>query len=74
MKKYKTVIVEKNQVERVICNCCGQDIKKDRFGQLEDYVTIKKNWGYNSAFDGQVHDYDICNECYRDWINKFKNQ
>lgn len=74
MKRYKTVIIEKSQLDTVICNCCGKEISKDQYGQLEDYITIKKTWGYNSAFDGQVHEYDICNSCYKTWIEMFKER
>lgn len=72
MKKYKSVTIEKLDVDKVICNCCGKEIKIDKFGEIEDYITIKKSWGYNSNFDGEEHEIDICNDCYQKWIEKFE--
>ncbi|WP_105616628.1 hypothetical protein [Vallitalea okinawensis] len=74
MKKYKTIVIKKTEVDSVICNCCGREINKDQYGLMEDYITIKKTWGYNSAFDGQSHELDVCNDCYEKWIKSFKHK
>lgn len=72
MKKYKTIVIEKTELDKVICNCCGEEIKKDKYGIMEDYITIKKTWSYNSSFDGQDHEFDVCNRCYEKWMKSFQ--
>lgn len=71
MREYKTVTVEKLKINKVYCNCCGQEIKTNKHGITEEHITIKKRWGYDSNFDGEEHDIDICCTCYKKWIETF---
>ena len=59
-------------VEAIMCNQCGQDIVRDRFGYFQDYLAIEKGWGYHSPYDGEVHSMDICQDCYKQWVAGFK--
>lgn len=72
MKFYqnKTIVVEK--VCKVKCNCCGKEITADKHGYTSDYLSVNKKWGYGSDFDNENHSFDICEECYKSIINKFK--
>lgn len=55
-----------------ICNLCGKEIKAINGISKEDFIILKKQWGYFSAKDGQVHEICICEACYDDWIKTFK--
>ncbi len=60
------------KISDVKCNCCGKTIKKDGLGHIADYLSIEKRWGYGSDFDNEVHSFDICEQCYKKIISKFK--
>lgn len=54
----------------LICNCCGKEIKKS--GAIhEDYLHIRKNWGYLSEWDGITEEMNICADCLRRWESGF---
>ncbi|NLK21868.1 MAG: hypothetical protein GX308_07260 [Epulopiscium sp.] len=72
MRKYKMISVEKEMIEEVYCNICGEKIEKDIHNHFEDYLHIEKTWGYNSERDGQKDDFDVCQHCYKKWIKTFK--
>lgn len=44
----------------IICNGCGKKIDPDRM----DYLNIKKDWGYFSKKDLEIHEFNLCEECY----------
>ena len=56
----------------VHCNVCGQGIEKDAAGYLLDHVSLSKEWGYLSPYDGEAHAIDLCVGCYQSWIGQFK--
>lgn len=67
-------------VDDIICNCCGQPIKKHAFDVdttkpfdiPDDYLEINKEWGYFSDYDYENHKAHICQTCYKKWIDSFK--
>ena len=71
MKEYqeKVVTTTTKELTSVICNCCGKEIIKNR---LNDYLSIDKQWGYESPWDTDTHKFDICENCYSKWISSFK--
>lgn len=72
MREYKAVEIKVDKVDKVFCNMCEQPIKTDKSGNLYDYIHISKKWGYNSNMDGEKHEIDLCQECYKNIIDKFK--
>ena len=38
----------------------------------EEMLTVEKRWGYFSHKDGELHRFDICEECYDTWIASFQ--
>ena len=58
------------KVEKVLCNCCGKEIKKEQ-GYFSDHLHIEKQWGYFSQKDGRKDDFDICESCYDKFVNSF---
>jgi len=70
----KTFAEKNNVSQRLIevkCNQCGHSVRTDKFGYFDDYVSIRKEWGYFSASDGEIHHIDICMDCYTEWIKSF---
>lgn len=72
MRKKKKILEEKEEIYEVICNMCGENIKKDQFGKFCDYLQVDKIWGYLSSIDGENHSFDLCNECYLKIVSNFK--
>jgi len=60
------------EVTCVCCNLCGKEVIQNEFGYFEDYVALKKNWGYHSPFDGEKHAMDLCVDCYINWTKDFE--
>lgn len=54
------------------CNICGRELRQELDIVKEDYIFVKKNWGYFSRKDGQTHQICICEDCYDKWIKSFK--
>ena len=49
------------------CNVCRQ-LLKDK----SDYIEIKKEWGYFSDKDTQIHEFRICEKCYDRIVKQFE--
>ncbi len=71
MRNYKTVTMQQEVLDNVVCNMCGKKISADNDGYIEDYVHIDKTWNYHSDLDGQHHALDICAICYQKWVDTF---
>lgn len=69
MKIYKKKMVERKKVKYVICNECGKNI---RMSEYKDFLSITKQWGYNSNYDGETHEFDICQDCYENLTSNLK--
>ena len=67
MKIHKSTTVETQEeiIQDIVCNICAKKIPKNDFGYFEDFLEIKKTWGFHSAFDGETHEFDICLDCYK---------
>ncbi len=69
MRQYK--MQEKKEVEKIICNKCGKEILVKNGVSEEDVLSVQKRWGYFSKKDNDVHEFDLCEECYDKWIATF---
>lgn len=56
----------------IYCNMCGRKIEQGQNIPAEDFVSVKKNWGYFSNNDGMVHEFELCEECYFALIRQFQ--
>lgn len=72
MKTYKESSVCIQSLDGVVCNFCGENIKKNDFGYYQDYISFEKQWGYGSPHDGDTHIVDICQHCYEVLLKKMK--
>ena len=52
------------------CNYCGRKLRLDR-SPREDVFVGRKEWGYFSQKDIQVHEFLLCEKCYDEIISHF---
>lgn len=55
--------------ETKICNKCGKEITPT---YSDNFINFFQRFGYESNFDGETWDWDICPECLLEWIKTFK--
>jgi len=66
----RTMIVP--EVHSVLCNVCGREVAKNAIGYFEDYLSLTKDWGFHSPFDGEAHEIELCVDCYTAWTKSFE--
>lgn len=64
MIKTREINEIRNETDAIICDACGKEIRKNKFGEFDDFYHIEKTWGYHSDKDGRHDSFDICEECY----------
>ena len=64
MRQYK--MKETKTIEKIICNKCGKEIVE------ADVLSVDKRWGYFSDKDNEVHQFDLCEECYDEMVSMFQ--
>lgn len=67
MKKYNG-----NEVTAAFCNCCGNKMIVEHGIIKEGAFVAEILWGYFSEKDGELHNFDMCEECYDRMTEKFK--
>ena len=72
MRQYKTEKQEKKEIDKIICNKCGKEIKVIRGVAQEDFLEVNKRWGYFSNKDNQEDTFELCEECYDEFVASFK--
>lgn len=72
MKKLESKTITEYKVTEIVCNSCGKTIPQDKFGHRADCLSVDKIWGYGSCFDGESHSFDLCDQCYSNFIKGFK--
>ncbi len=55
-----------------ICNSCGRSLEMRNGILQEDALIIKKEWGYFSRKDLEIHELILCEECYDKWAGQLK--
>lgn len=58
--------------EKIICNCCKKIISEGKDISTVDYLHVEKEWGYFSKKDGQIQEFDLCEDCYDAWIKSLQ--
>ena len=54
----------KQQNNAPICNGCGRRLRQENGICQEDFVVIRKKWGYFSSKDTEKHSLILCEACY----------
>ena len=67
MRKYQT----NGTLESVICNGCGKKQVVERGILREGSFSVHYSWDYLSEKDGEIHHWDLCEECYDQLIRQF---
>ncbi len=55
----------------IFCNKCGKKRKVQNEIPVEDFVSVQKTWGFFSDKDGVAHEFDLCEECYDEFVRQF---
>ena len=72
MRQYKRKRQEINELDKIICNKCGKEIEVIKGVAQEDYLEVIKRWGYFSNKDNQEDAFDLCEDCYDEFVASFK--
>ena len=72
MRQYKLEQRVTDELEKIICNKCGKEIEVIQGIAQEDYLAVKKRWGYFSDKDNQEDTFDLCEDCYDELVASFK--
>ncbi len=56
----------------VICNKCGKKVESLTGIFKEDFCEVRKEWGYFSKKDMEVHKFNLCESCYDRLIEGFE--
>ena len=57
--------------KKLFCNGCGSILKYENDILREDVFEGKKQWGYFSKRDGEIHSFLLCEDCYDEMVKKF---
>ncbi|MGO5052581.1 hypothetical protein ACTQ6A_08650 [Lachnospiraceae bacterium LCP25S3_G4] len=69
MRQYR--MQETQEIDKVFCNQCGKEIPVVN-GRIEAGVfSTEYEWGYFSEKDGELHAFDLCEECYDRLVRGF---
>lgn len=60
MRKYKS----NGELETLICNGCGKKLVVERGIVREGVFSVDHTWDFFSEKDGEIHHWDLCEECY----------
>ncbi len=61
MKKYRTRRRTEEVLAHIVCNKCSKELKEP---DQDSYITINHVFGYFSNKDGQLYDFDLCEDCF----------
>lgn len=57
--------------QKVLCNKCGRELKQINGILHEDGLFVRKDWGFFSEKDLQIHKFNLCEACYDLMIGQF---
>ena len=72
MRQYRTEETVVEELDKIICNKCGKEIKIIKGVAQEDFLTVNKRWGYFSNKDNQEDSFELCEDCYDELVASFK--
>ncbi|MDD6070925.1 MAG: hypothetical protein PUC12_08965 [Clostridiales bacterium] len=58
-------------MEKTKCNRCGRILRMEKTIVCEDFIHIKKEWGYFSKKDGITYEFIICEQCAEAMLGEF---
>ncbi len=60
------------ELTEVRCNCCGRRLTVEHGIIKEGCAAVELPFGFFSDKGGQVHDFDLCEDCYDIIISGFE--
>ena len=72
MKTYKKKTVK--AVDKIYCDCCGQDCTITEPVDEHEYGELTATWGYCSNQDGTQYDIQLCETCFNEVIEFLKKK
>lgn len=60
--------------QKKFCYCCGKEFAVCGDMYMEEFLHIKKEWGYFSTQDGSNLELDVCEHCLMEWIKTFQHK
>lgn len=60
-------------VSDVVCDVCGGSTVKAE-GSTPEFATLKADWGYGSAHDGEQYEVHLCEPCFFSTLATLKEQ
>ena len=69
MRKYQD---NNNQLVTVICNRCKKELKVENGILKEGCFEVSHAFGYFSEKDGQVYQFDLCEQCFDKMLAEFQ--
>ena len=61
-----------SNIDVIVCNKCGKRVEYIDGILKEDFCYVKKEWGFFSKKDLQVHSFNLCEECYDQLVEGFR--
>ena len=58
-------------ISHVLCDVCGRNTSD---GKTSQYGTLKADWGYGSAHDGDSYEVHLCEACFFSALAALKEQ
>lgn len=68
MRKYQDE--DNKKLAQVMCNKCGRELKVEDGYLKEGCFYVDYVFGYFSKKDGMRHSWDLCEECYDEWVSQ----
>lgn len=62
MKKFNND--SKTELTHIICNCCKKSLRVENGIVMEGVFYGSQEFGYFSTRDGEVQEFELCEECY----------
>jgi ribosomal-protein-alanine N-acetyltransferase len=62
---------KQDEIQTVICNKCKKNVNVENNIIKEGLYHTEYRFGYFSQKDGEVHSFDLCEECYDHIIGDF---
>ncbi len=70
-RQRKTAENTTERMRDMYCNACGRELKMEHGMLLEDAFEARKQWGYFSKKDTQMHSFVLCEKCYDQMVERF---
>ena len=62
---------KEHKLIKIVCNQCGGEVRADGDIVKKEFLSVRKEWGYFSKRDLEVHEFAICESCYEKMIDQF---